>query len=96
MGKAIVFMKDNPVVVLDVVKYVLAGLVLFGVPIPPGLDVLAAGLVLAILTIVTRQLVTPEAKARQAVADALFSPIPHLGEAWISEGEAPADGTARG
>lgn len=70
------YVKDNPVVLLDVLKYALGALVLFGLPIPPGLDVLVAGLILAGLTIVTRSKVVPVAKHEQAVEDALATPAP--------------------
>lgn len=53
------FIKNNPVVVLDFVKYALAVLVLFGLPVPPGLDVALAGLVVAGLSLYTRSKVTP-------------------------------------
>lgn len=59
MSAILEYIKREPVVVLDVVKYVLAALVLFGLPIPPGLDALVAGALVAVLSIVTRGMVTP-------------------------------------
>lgn len=69
--KFVNYIKENPVVLLDVLKYVLAGLVLFGLPIPPGVDALLAGAILAVLTVATRQAVTPNAKVDAAVEEAL-------------------------
>ncbi|WP_200209104.1 hypothetical protein [Micromonospora coerulea] len=72
----VAYIKDNPVVLLDLVKYVLAALVLFGLPIPPGIDVVVAGAVLAVLTLVTRAKVVPVAKHDLAVEDALNTTAP--------------------
>jgi hypothetical protein len=74
--KLVAYVKDNPVVLLDIVKYLAAALVLFGLPIPPGVDVAVAGLILAVLTVVTRSAVVPVAKHDAAVTDALNMPAP--------------------
>ena len=65
------FVKDNPVVVIDLVKYALAVLVLFGLPVPAGLDVALAGLIVAALSIYTRSKVTPVRNAPQTPEVAL-------------------------
>jgi hypothetical protein len=70
------WIKRNPVIVLDIVKYLAAGLVLFGIPVPAGLDVVIAGLVLAGLSIATRQLVTPNGEVEKQVDEALHTPAP--------------------
>lgn len=60
-SKILQAIKANPVVALDVVKYSLALLMLFGVPVPPGVDVALAALVVALGSLLTRALVTPNA-----------------------------------
>lgn len=70
------WVKRNPVIVLDIAKYLLAGLVLFGIPVPAGLDAVIAGLVLAGLSIATRQLVTPNGEVEKRVDEALHAPTP--------------------
>lgn len=70
------YVKGNPVLMLDLVKYVLSALVLFGLPIPDGLDVVVAGAILTILTIATAGQVTPAAAANRAVQTALYTPVP--------------------
>lgn len=72
------YVKGNPVLLLDLLKYLLAALVLFGLPIPPGLDVLLAGAILAGLTLFTAGQVTPVATANAAIATALATPVPTL------------------
>ncbi|XVU22542.1 hypothetical protein ACQPZJ_35475 [Actinoplanes sp. CA-054009] len=68
--------KRNPVLVLDVVKAVLALLIVFGVPLPPGLDVALAGVVIAGLSLLTRSAVTPNATVDEKVEEALNTPAP--------------------
>lgn len=68
--KWIAYLKDNPVIVLDLVKYILAGFVLFGLPIPQGFDVIVAGAVLTVLTVITRS------RVARAIEDALHTPPP--------------------
>ncbi len=70
--------KRNPVVVLDVVKALVVLATLFGLPLPPGVDVAVAGLAVAVLSLVTRQAVTPNATVEQAVDEALNTPAPEL------------------
>ncbi|MDG4826013.1 hypothetical protein O7635_29540 [Asanoa sp. WMMD1127] len=65
------FIKDNPVLLLDLLKYVLAALILFGIPVPPGLDVLIAGAVVAVLSFITRSAVTPNGRVDEVVAEAV-------------------------
>lgn len=72
----VTYVKGNPVLMLDLVKYALAALVLFGLPIPAGLDVILAGAILTALTIVTAGQVTPAAKADLAYRTALYTPVP--------------------
>lgn len=74
MGKTLEFVRRNPVVVLDVVKAAVAVLLVFGLPIPAGLDVAAAALVVAALTVVTRQAVTPNDKVGELVDKAADNP----------------------
>ncbi|MEV6638093.1 hypothetical protein AB0M54_45960 [Actinoplanes sp. NPDC051470] len=74
--KVVAFLRDNPVVVLDVLKAAVALLLVFGLPIPAGLDVAAAGLVVAVLTVVTRQAVTPNGTVGELVDEALNTPAP--------------------
>lgn len=59
METVVAYLKREPVAVLDVVKALLALLIVFGLPIPPGLDVAVAGVVVALLTVVTRGKVSP-------------------------------------
>ncbi|MDM4718448.1 hypothetical protein QTQ03_02135 [Micromonospora sp. WMMA1363] len=70
------YVKDNPVVLLDLIKYAVAVLVLFGLPVPPGVDVAVAGVTLGVLTIITRSQVVPVGRHHQAVTDALMTPAP--------------------
>ncbi|WP_144121119.1 hypothetical protein [Catellatospora sichuanensis] len=92
--KFVTFLKDNPVVLMDLVKAVLALVVVFGLPIPPGLDVAVAGAIVAALTVVTRSLVMPVGKAEGAIREALNTPVPAEGESFdeiLSELDAPED-----
>lgn len=59
MEAILLYLKKEPVAVMTTVKALLAVLIVFGVPLPPGLDVALAGVVVAVLTILTRSLVTP-------------------------------------
>lgn len=70
------YVKDNPVVLYDLLKYVVAALVAVGLPVPPGVDVAVGGVVLAALTIITRSQVVPVGRHDQAVTDALMTPAP--------------------
>jgi hypothetical protein len=56
------YIKNEPVVVLAVVEAAIVFAVAFGVPVTTEQKVAIAGLAAAILTVVTRQLVTPVAK----------------------------------
>ncbi|GAB3847300.1 hypothetical protein GCM10029963_28520 [Micromonospora andamanensis] len=69
--KYLTYITENPVVLLDIIKYAIAALVLFGVPVPPGVDVAIAGAVLGALTLITRAVVVPLGKHNTAVEDAL-------------------------
>lgn len=60
------YVRGNPVVVHDIVKYVVTLAVLFGLPIPPGVDVALAGLIFAGLSIYTRSKVTPVYRGKHA------------------------------
>ncbi len=79
LAGVLAYAKDNPVLLLDLLKYALACLVLFGLPIP-------AGLVVAVLTLVTAGQVTPAAKAEAARVDALYTPVPSAPAAIDAEG----------
>lgn len=68
--------KNNPVVLYDLLKYAVAVLVAFGLPVPPGVDVAVGGVLLAALTIATRSQVVPVGRHQAAVADALMAPAP--------------------
>lgn len=70
------YVKDNPVVLYDLLKYGMAVLVVLGLPVPPGVDVAVGGVVLAALTIITRSQVVPVGRHRQEVTDALMTPAP--------------------
>lgn len=59
MGRLLEYVRHNPVVVHDVVKYAVTLAVLFGLPVPPGVDVAIAGLFFALLSIYTRSKVSP-------------------------------------
>jgi hypothetical protein len=64
------FVRDNPVVALDIAKYTVALLIVFGLPIPPGVDVVLAALVVSVLSAVTHKLVSNQ------IDSALNSPVP--------------------
>lgn len=59
MEAIVAYLKREPVVLLDAVKALLAIVVIFGLPVPPGLDVAIAGALVALLTIATRGMVSP-------------------------------------
>lgn len=63
MEAILLYLKREPVAVMTAVKALLAVLIVFGIPLPPGLDVALAGLVVALLTIFTRSLVSPVEEA---------------------------------
>jgi branched-subunit amino acid transport protein len=56
------YIKSEPVVVLAVVEAAIVFAVAFGVPVTVEQKVAIAGLTAAVLTVLTRQLVTPMAK----------------------------------
>lgn len=58
-------LKGNPVLILDLIKAVLAVLIIFGLPIPAGLDIALAAVVVAALSIVTRSMVRPVRKTKK-------------------------------
>lgn len=76
MRKTIDFLKTNPVLLLDGLKYVLAGLLVFGVTVPSQLDSILGGLAVVLLSIITRSQVVPNATHAAAVAEALATPAP--------------------
>ncbi|GIJ38515.1 hypothetical protein [Micromonospora andamanensis] len=91
--KYLTYITENPVVLLDIIKYAIAALVLFGVPVPPGVDVAIAGAVLGALTLITRAVVVPLGKHNTAVEDALaMTPPGDTGEAEYVAAISP-DGT---
>lgn len=53
------FLKNEPVVILDVVKAAVAVVLLFGLHLPVGFAAAATALVVALLTLVTRAKVVP-------------------------------------
>lgn len=57
--------KREPVLLLDLLKAVLAVLLVFGVPLPPGVDIALAGLTIAVLSLFTRSRVEPSARSRR-------------------------------
>ncbi|MCG5459617.1 hypothetical protein PSH03_005401 [Micromonospora sp. PSH03] len=78
------YLRGNPVVLLDLMKYAAVVAVLFGLPIPPGVDVAVAGAVLAVLTIITRSRVVEVGKHTREVEDALATPVPTQDESGES------------
>lgn len=60
--KFLEYLKGEPVVVLDVIKALVALLVLFGLHLPVAFAATATALVLAVLTLVTRSKVVPARK----------------------------------
>lgn len=78
--KYLTYLRENPVVLLDLVKYAVVVAALFGLPLPPGIDVAVASAVLAVLTLITRAKVVPLVKHEAAVEDALNTPAPSPAE----------------
>jgi hypothetical protein len=70
------YLKDNPVILLDIIKYVVAALVMAGVAINPAIVVPAGAVILTVLTLVTRSRVVEVGKHDAAVEDALNTPTP--------------------
>lgn len=75
-------LRSNPVLVMDLVKAVIALVVIFGIPIPPGLDIAVAGVLVAVLSVFTRGMVMPMGRVNLALVDALNTPAPAEGESY--------------
>jgi hypothetical protein len=76
MASVITWIKGNPVIVGDVIKYGLALLVLFGVPVPAGAAAAISALIVALGSLVTRSQVSPTATVEAKVEEALYTPVP--------------------
>ncbi|MER7445041.1 hypothetical protein [Micromonospora avicenniae] len=74
--KWVTYLRDNPVVVMDIVKYVIAALTVAGITVNAAIAAPVGGLILLVLTVVTRGQVVPVVKHEQAVRDALHTPAP--------------------
>lgn len=62
------YLQRNPVIVMDIVKYVVAALAFF-LPVPAAVAVPVAGALLLVLTVATRATVTPNHKVPATVSE---------------------------
>lgn len=88
MNAILAYIKREPVVLLDAVKAILALVVILGLPVPAGLDVALAGVLVTILTIATRGMVTPVPKEEADELDILDEEEP---VEEVVEEEVPAE-----
>lgn len=70
------WLRDNPVIVADIIKYVVAALTLAGITVNAAVAAPIGAAVLLILTLITRGQVVPVARHDAAVEDALNTPAP--------------------
>ncbi|MEU8086341.1 hypothetical protein AB0B57_22365 [Micromonospora sp. NPDC049101] len=74
--KYVGWLKDNPVIVTDIIKYVIAALTVAGVTVNAAIAAPIGGAVLLILTLITRSQVVSLPTHNAAVEDALNTPAP--------------------
>lgn len=70
LRKIVGFLSAHPVVIFDLLKYGAAALLMFGIKLPDGFDVVAPGLALVLLSIASAKVVAAQK------ADALNTPVP--------------------
>lgn len=76
MEAILAYVRREPVVLLDAIKALLALVVVFGLPIPAGLDLALAGALVAVLTIVTRGKVSPVGDEEEEVEEEEEEEVP--------------------